>query len=109
MKILNTDDLMEAVDILQGKHEDIKFKKRHPDDPAAEAVAQERLRIRRNLVLDTFQMLAQEVADYTGVELKDANWQGKAFAGLCASFKKKRKGQRCPKVIDLGDKDGDWE
>ena len=53
--------------------------------------------------------LARDLASYLLIDFSPAEWEGKAFAGLCASFSPRRKGQKCPKVIDEGDPDGDWD
>ena len=37
-----------------------------------------------------------------------ATWEGKAFAGLCASFTPAAPDQTCPEVLDEADPGGDW-
>ncbi|SHG88871.1 hypothetical protein [Bradyrhizobium erythrophlei] len=67
----------------------------------------------RQRYVDQFEVLANELARALADHLKialgpDADYQP-GFGGLCANFKPKRKGQKCPKVIDEGDEGGEWE
>lgn len=53
--------------------------------------------------------LANALAAHLHITAGPATWEGKGFAGLCASFHPKRKKQKCPPVIDDADPGGDWD
>lgn len=86
-KILNTDDMLEAASECNLPEYDafvMKF----------ELLATE---------------LAEALAKHLNIRTIGADWEGKAFAGLCAAFYPKTKKQPCPEVIDQGDEGGEWE
>ena len=87
-KILSIDDLLEAA-----------CESHMPDLPSYVAEME-----------DTATKLAQALAAHLGIRLAyPANWEGKEYGGVCASFGPAFAGQPCPKVIDNGDPGGDWE
>lgn len=86
-KILNTDDVLEAVT--------------KDNIPETEILVQ--------TMVEALDMLAAKVAAHYGIEKGETTWEGKAFGGLCASFYPKTADQPCPEMIDDGDPGGDWE
>jgi hypothetical protein len=54
--------------------------------------------------------LANQLATHLKInKRRSAAWRDKAFGGLLAAFGPIQQGQKCPKVIDAGDPEGDWE
>lgn len=54
--------------------------------------------------------LANQLAAHLKInKRRSATWREKAFGGLLAAFAPKRQRQKCPKVIEEGDPEGDWE
>jgi hypothetical protein len=90
MKILSLDDMLEiSQDILtEDQHDQLVTKAEHLAGELAMSIA-----VKLNIATDPF-------GDF---------WQGKNFAGLCASFAPAYKGQKCPPEIDDADADGEWE
>lgn len=86
-KILNTDDVMEAVTV--------------DNIPGCDELMQ--------TVEEALDLLADKVAAHYGIVKGETTWEGKAFGGLCTSFYAKTEGQPCPEQIEEGDPGGDWE
>ena len=90
MKILDTNNLLDAVEDLQaGK-----------DDPQLDDLAQ--------AVEDAVDALAAGLADRLGIEKGKTTYE-REFGGLCASFKPRYREQPCPPCIEQGDPGGDWD
>ena len=86
-KILNIDDMLEAARELQIPDYDARVEQ-------AEAAAG---------------AIGASIATALGIHFEPATWEGKAFGGLCMTFRPAIEGQACPEVIDQGDPSGDWE